>query len=160
MNAIQLAINFNASAPPGLINPLFIENYDWVDNRLRELYYDYDLSDELYISPTDTDNNSPFPTLQPISNYTEETYVPSTISPKQEPEMIPELPEPTNNLVLFPTQFDIENQYDEMIQHQINYNYNNYSDNEYDNYQEVPFLEEENWADEDWEDYDEGYDSY
>jgi hypothetical protein len=30
----------DTNAPPGIIHPLFIENYSWVDIRLRELYYD------------------------------------------------------------------------------------------------------------------------
>ena len=89
MNAIQLALNFNA--PPGLVHPLFVENYDWVDNRLRELYYEIDLDDELYAEDL----------------FIEETWLPIA-TPTATPNVTPT---PINQSYVYPIAYDIENQY-------------------------------------------------
>jgi len=89
MNAIQLALNFNA--PPGLVHPLFVENYDWVDNRLRELYYEIDLDDELYAEDL----------------FIEETWLPIA-TPTATPNVTPT---PINQSYMYSIAYDIENQY-------------------------------------------------
>lgn len=43
INMLQVAMDING--PPGLTHPLLIENYAWVDQRLRELFYEYALTD-------------------------------------------------------------------------------------------------------------------
>jgi len=35
----QIAKDLNS--PPGIVHPLLIENYNWVDERLRNMYYSY-----------------------------------------------------------------------------------------------------------------------
>ena len=155
MNVIQLALDFNA--PPGLVHPLFVENYDWVDNRLRELYYEYDLSDELSVNET---------AEQEFISYASdsETITPfSMLNPTNTPEVYP-TEEPNVSSTLFPTYYDIENQYFEPME----FNWNNVLEidmiSDYDegitDYEEVEEDDEDEDEDEDWEDYDEGYDSY
>ena len=39
-------IAMDAYAPPGITQPLLVENYDWVDQSLREKYYGYALTSE------------------------------------------------------------------------------------------------------------------
>lgn len=145
MNVIQLALDFNA--PPGLVHPLFVENYDWVDNRLRELYYEYDLSDELSVNKT---------AEQEFLSYVSdsETITPfSMLNPTNTPEVYP-TEEPNVSSTLFPTYYDIENQYYEPIAvWEIDWNADYVEGNT--DHEEVSDDE-----DEDWEDYDEGYDSY
>ena len=89
MNVIQLALNMNA--PPGLVHPLFVENYDWVDNRLRELYYEIDLDDELYAEDL----------------FIEETWLPIA-TPTATPNVTPT---PINQSYVYPIAYDIENQF-------------------------------------------------
>ncbi len=38
----QIAMDINS--PPGIIHPLLVENYKWVDERLSEMYYGYSLN--------------------------------------------------------------------------------------------------------------------
>lgn len=141
MNVIQLALDFNA--PPGLVHPLFVENYDWVDNRLRELYYEYDLSDEMSVNET---------AEQEFISYTSdsETITPfSMLNPTNTPEVYP-TEEPNVSSTLFPTYYDIENQYYEPTAvWDIEY-MEDYQDQDQEYQMDI----------EDWEDYDEGYDSY
>jgi hypothetical protein len=40
------AAAFATNGPPGIIHPFLVENYAWVDLRLRELYYGYALSSD------------------------------------------------------------------------------------------------------------------
>lgn len=42
INVFQVAMDFNG--PPGLTHPLLVENYAWVDERLREMYNGYALT--------------------------------------------------------------------------------------------------------------------
>lgn len=42
INVFQVAMDLNG--PPGLTHPLLVENYAWVDERLREMYYGYALT--------------------------------------------------------------------------------------------------------------------
>ena len=42
LNIFQAALDLNG--PPGITHPMLQENYAWVDERLRELYYGYSLS--------------------------------------------------------------------------------------------------------------------
>jgi hypothetical protein len=50
MNSIltTIAIAMDTNAPPGITHPLLVEKYDWVDIRLRELYYGYALTADNY----------------------------------------------------------------------------------------------------------------
>jgi hypothetical protein len=46
-----MSLNVNATpfvprCPPGLVDPLYIENYAWVDQRLEELYHSYALTQD------------------------------------------------------------------------------------------------------------------
>lgn len=45
--------------PPGLIHPLLIENYDWVDRRLDELYYNYTNTTYEYLEDEHIKFNTP-----------------------------------------------------------------------------------------------------
>ena len=42
LNVFQIAKDMNG--PPGLVHPLLVENYAWVDERLREMYNIYALT--------------------------------------------------------------------------------------------------------------------
>lgn len=46
MNMFAIAMDMNA--PPGITHPMLVEKYDWVDVRLRELYYGYALTADNY----------------------------------------------------------------------------------------------------------------
>jgi hypothetical protein len=50
MNSIltTIAIAMDMNAPPGITHPLLVEKYDWVDVRLRELYYGSALTADNY----------------------------------------------------------------------------------------------------------------
>ena len=41
-NVFQIAKDMNG--PPGLVHPLLVENYAWIDKRLREMYHSYALT--------------------------------------------------------------------------------------------------------------------
>jgi hypothetical protein len=43
LNVFQAAMDMNG--PPGLVHPLLVENFAWVDERLREMYNGYALTD-------------------------------------------------------------------------------------------------------------------
>ena len=43
----------SVDGPPGLTHPLLAENYDWVDKRLDELYYNYTNTNTTYEYPED-----------------------------------------------------------------------------------------------------------
>lgn len=43
LNVFEAAMDM--TGPPGLTHPLLVENYAWVDERLREMYYGYALTD-------------------------------------------------------------------------------------------------------------------
>ena len=43
----------SVDGPPGLTHPLLAENYDWVDKRLDELYYNYNYTNTNYEYPED-----------------------------------------------------------------------------------------------------------
>jgi hypothetical protein len=42
LNVFQVAMDMNG--PPGITHPLLVENFAWVDERLREMYYGYALT--------------------------------------------------------------------------------------------------------------------
>lgn len=46
IDVFQVANDMNG--PPGLTHPLLAENYAWVDERLREMFYGYSLTDSNY----------------------------------------------------------------------------------------------------------------
>ena len=44
--SVVTSILNSVDGPPGIIHPLLVEKYAWVDQRLEELYYDYEIAPE------------------------------------------------------------------------------------------------------------------
>ena len=42
--SVVISILNSVDGPPGIIHPLLVEKYSWVDQRLEELYYDYEIT--------------------------------------------------------------------------------------------------------------------